>query len=120
MAVTGRVADQSFLVNNVKFDGYDKYRDVLLEAKDKYGNFVKKDGSFYAWFSGRNSLADQASRQVQAAGGRQVEWVFSDAKSAGATAKLFEDRGIKGISIQVKDPTQQVPTVGSPFNSRNY
>ncbi|OHV19514.1 hypothetical protein EOS93_16710 [Rhizobium sp. RMa-01] len=51
-AVTGRAADQSFLVNGVKFDGYDKYRDVLLEAKDKYGNFVKKDGSFCEWFSG--------------------------------------------------------------------
>ncbi|ANK91388.1 MULTISPECIES: RHS repeat-associated core domain-containing protein [Rhizobium] len=120
MAVTGRTADQSFLVNNVKFDGYDKYRDVLLEAKDKYGNFVKKDGRFYEWFSGQDSLAAQASRQVQAAGGRQVEWVFSDTKSARATANLFEDRGIKGISIQVKDPTQQVPTIGSTFNSRGY
>ncbi|MBA9033517.1 Tox-REase-5 domain-containing protein [Rhizobium leguminosarum] len=91
-----------------------------MEAKDKYGNFVRKDGSFYGWFSGQKSLVEQADRQLNAAGGRQVEWVFSDAKSAGATAKLFESQGVNGISMQVKDSTQQVPTIGSAFSFRDY
>ncbi|WP_429941006.1 Tox-REase-5 domain-containing protein [Agrobacterium vitis] len=109
-AVTGRSANQSFVVNGVKFDGYDRANQTLLEAKDRYSQFVGKDGRFNGWFGGQRALIDQAERQIEAAGGKKIKWLFSDEESARATEKLFKEEGIKGISVEVEsNKSSEVP-----------
>jgi RHS repeat-associated protein len=49
--ITGRAANESYLLNGVKFDGVIK--NVLIDAKSGYGNFVNKaTGQFQGWFKG--------------------------------------------------------------------
>jgi hypothetical protein len=50
-----------------------------LEAKSSYDNFVK-EGDFYSWFKGKDSLLDQAERQIRGAEGTAIEWNFSSEK----------------------------------------
>ncbi|HDT0720442.1 Tox-REase-5 domain-containing protein [Proteus mirabilis] len=45
----------------VAFDGWKETECLFLEAKGKYDNFFKKDGT--PWFSGVESVIDQATRQ---------------------------------------------------------
>jgi Restriction endonuclease fold toxin 5 len=71
-AITGRGANEVYVVNGVKFDGYKG--GTLIEAKGPgYGAFVGPSGRFYRWFEGTEALVDQAQRQIAAAGGRPIE-----------------------------------------------
>jgi len=97
--VTGARSGSAFEVNGVKFDGIRK--NTLLEAKSSYDNFVnKKTGEFYSWFRGKNSLVDQAQRQIKGADGASIEWNFSSQKSLDATQKLFKENNITGITLK--------------------
>lgn len=65
--ITGRAAGPVYRVNGVNFDGYTD--GVLQEAKGPgYANFVE-NGDFQPWYRGANALAEQATRQLAAAGG---------------------------------------------------
>ena len=105
--VTGGVAaGTSFLKRGVKFDGLDLARKIHLDAKGPgYGNFVESTtGEFYKWFKGRDTLVDQARRQLVAAGGTPVEWVFAEESAMLATQRLLASNGITGISFRYLAP----------------
>ena len=89
-------------VNGVKFDGVTK-SGRLLDAKADYSQFVGRDGRFYDWFKGRDSLLKQARRQIKAADGNPIDWKVKDQKFADAVEELFEDNDITDISVSVVD-----------------
>lgn len=72
---------------------------VLLDAKSGMGNFVGKDGNFQKWFKGGQDLIDQATRQLDAAGGAKIQWHFENKSVMEATQKLFKKNGIEGIEL---------------------
>jgi hypothetical protein len=94
--VAGTNAGSAYIVNGVKFDGFAK--GVLIDAKSSYAQFVK-DGQFRSWFSGADSLAAQAQRQLSVANGTPIQWRFAEESAANATRALFQQRGISGINI---------------------
>uniref|UniRef100_UPI002240D69A Tox-REase-5 domain-containing protein n=2 Tax=Acetivibrio straminisolvens TaxID=253314 RepID=UPI002240D69A len=95
--ITGREG-QAFLQNSVKFDGMKNGR--LIEAKGSYNNFIDKNtGEFYDWFMGKQSLIDQAKRQIAASEGAPIDWYFMDEASMNATKSLFQDANINGINF---------------------
>ncbi len=99
--ITGRPWNWSYEVNGVKFDGF--RNGTLIDAKSSYKNFVK-DGRFRDWFAGARSLANQASRQLEAANGTPIEWDVADASTAEAINSLFARANIRGINVVVVPP----------------
>jgi len=88
--VTGIRAGTSFLRRGVKFDHFDTIRRALVEVKGPgYANFVDKTGRFYEWFRGAKALEQQATRQISAAAGEKVVWVFSEQRALDATRLLL-------------------------------
>ena len=97
-AITGRAADEVYVVNGVKFDGYK--RGTLLEAKGAgYAAFIGRDGKFYRWFKGQDALVKQAARQVKAAGGKTIEWHVAEKDAADTMRKLLQDNGYGSIRV---------------------
>lgn len=97
----GARAGSSFLRNGVKFDGH--IGKLLLDAKGPgYANFVGKDGRFYSWFKGARALEEQARRQLTAAKGMPIEWVFAEEKAMKATAALLDSKKITGITLRLR------------------
>lgn len=95
--ITGREGE-AFIQNGVKFEGVNN--GTLLEAKGSYNNFVnKKTGEFYDWFKGKDSLINQANRQINASEGAQMNWYFSEEASMNATKSLFQSQGINRINF---------------------
>jgi len=89
--VTGIRAGTSFLRGGVKFDHFDTVRRALVEVKGPgYANFIDKAGRFYRWFRGADALERQAKRQIAAAAGEKVVWVFSEQRALDATHQLFK------------------------------
>jgi filamentous hemagglutinin len=94
--ITGR-AGEAYVVEGVKFDGYDG---TLLDAKGPgYSNFVNKNGEFYPWFRGQDSLLNQAVRQIDAADGTPVNWHVAEPSAVDAIRSMFMREGIDGISV---------------------
>ncbi|MFP8883738.1 MULTISPECIES: Tox-REase-5 domain-containing protein [Streptomyces] len=95
--VSGVKRGKEYLVKNpkggrdVEFDGWDSQRQTYLEAKFGYGKYVK-DGELPQ--DVRDRWVKQAQTQVNAAGGRPVEWHFSNKSAAEAAQEAFEDAGI--------------------------
>ena len=48
---------------------------------------------------GKDSLIDQANRQIRASEGASINWYFSEEVSMNATKSLFQSEGIKGINF---------------------
>lgn len=95
--ITGREGE-AFIQNGVKFDGVSN--GTLIEAKGTYNNFInKKTGDFYDWFKGKDSLIDQANRQIRASEGAPINWYFSEEATMNATKGLFQSEGVKGINF---------------------
>jgi RHS repeat-associated protein len=86
----------------VKFDGYDKNSDTLIDAKFGYNNGKWIDAEGNATDKLKTKFLEQAQRQLQAADGKNVEWVFSQQRTADAVMKLFEDNDID-ISVRVQE-----------------
>lgn len=97
--VTGKPANQSYVLNGVKFDGVKN--GVLLDAKSGMGNFVSKTGKgFQEWFEkGQEALVNQAERQINAANGTPIQWHFENQKVLNVTRNLVEARGLSGIEF---------------------
>ncbi|MEM7704853.1 MAG: FG-GAP-like repeat-containing protein [Pseudomonadota bacterium] len=104
--ITGRLPDVEYLVDNVKFDGFDDVNGILLEAKGpNYASKVNADGTFKVWFTkGANEMVDQAQRQLRVANGTPIQWHFAEAEAAEAVRELFLIRGVSGIEILVTPP----------------
>lgn len=60
---------------------------------------MNRDGRFYAWFRGSDSLLSQAQRQLDAAGGTPIRWSVAEEKAVGAIKELFMREGIRGIEV---------------------
>jgi len=94
--ITGRTG-QAYVVNGVQFDGM--RNNVLIDAKGPgYINFVK-NGMFQPWFTGQDALAQQAARQVQAAGGAHIQWHIAEQHALPAFQSLFRQYSITGIQL---------------------
>jgi hypothetical protein len=95
--ITGKPANSSYLLNGVKFDGYNN--GILIDTKSKgYRNFINPNsGEFQDWFknssTGGKGLVEQGRRQVAASGGAKIQWYFEDQVSLEATKKLLVDEG---------------------------
>ncbi|GAA2395135.1 hypothetical protein GCM10010420_20700 [Streptomyces glaucosporus] len=88
---------KEYLVRNpkggrdIEFDGWDSDRRTYLEAKFGYGKHVT-DGELSQDVADR--WVKQATAQVDAAGGKPVEWHFSNKNVADAAREAFEDAGV--------------------------
>ncbi|MCN9244451.1 restriction endonuclease fold toxin 5 domain-containing protein [Streptomyces sp. RY43-2] len=100
-------------VPDVEFDGWDSGRQTFLEAKNGYKTFLGKDGNLTK--SGKETFVKEAKRQVDAAGGRPIEWHFSDPDVAKAARRAFREENLK---IKVVH-TKQKPT-GGPRNPSQF
>jgi len=100
-SVTGGGPGSVYRVDGVKFDGFTDGK--LLDAKGPgYAKFVDKDGEFYSWWKGADSLANQALRQIEAAGGAPIEWHVAEQSAAEAMEDLLAARGIRGVTVIFK------------------
>ena len=97
--VTGVKAGNAFEVRGVRFDGVEG--NALLDAKSSYNNFINTEtGEFYSWFKGQKALIKQAQSQIIAADGAEIIWKFDQQATLDATAKLFEQNNIEGITLK--------------------
>lgn len=96
--ITGRPANQSYVVNNVKFDGYNGTS--LLDAKGPgYAKFVGPSGRFESYFGGRQSIVTQAQRQLEAANGTPIQWHVAEPEADQAIRTLLNDKDVSGIRV---------------------
>jgi len=98
-AVDGRV----FRLRGVDFDGFLNGR--LLDAKGYYGQFVDRaTGEFFDWFTkdGGQEMIKQARRQVAAADGAPIDWVFNESEALDAVRKLLRSANVEGINLVLK------------------
>lgn len=99
--ITGQTG-AAYKVNGVKFDGY--ANGTLQEAKGPgYAKFVK-NGEFRGWFRGADALAEQAQRQVRAAGGTPITWSVAEEPVVTALNNLFSARDVSGINVVYVPP----------------
>ncbi len=100
--ITGQEG-MAWVQNGVKFDGMKD--GVLLDAKGKYAQFINKNtGEFYDWFSGKQSLIDEAIRQIDASEGAKIQWYFAEKETLDVVQDLFMDEGITGIDLIFEAP----------------
>ncbi|MFJ6439089.1 Tox-REase-5 domain-containing protein [Streptomyces sp. NPDC091649] len=99
--VTGTRRGQEYVVPHpregrpaVEYDGWDSSRQTFLEAKNGYGSYLSKTGNGTLTPSGKDKFVTEARAQVEASGGRTVEWHFSDPAVAKAARKAFRDEGL--------------------------
>ena len=96
--VTGADPGSSYVVNGVKFDGYSN--GTLLDAKGPgYSNFVNSSGNFQDWFTGQQSLVNQARNQIAAANGTPITWYVAEPSAANAISNLLSSRGFGAINV---------------------
>ena len=99
--VTGTVRGEEYVVPypkkgvpDVEFDGWDAGRQTYLEAKNGYEGYLSKSSKGDLTPSAKAEFAAEARRQVAAAGGKAVEWHFSNPDVAKAARKAFRDEGL--------------------------
>ncbi|MFF4088869.1 DNRLRE domain-containing protein [Streptomyces nigra] len=97
--VTGVKRGNEYIVDHpttgekaVEYDGYDAARSTFLEAKLGYGKMLDDAGDLLSVQA--NKWIRQATRQIEAAGGKTVEWVFSRQDVADAAEKVFDKEGL--------------------------
>ncbi|WP_432150421.1 Tox-REase-5 domain-containing protein [Streptomyces sp. bgisy029] len=113
--ITGTNRGQEYVVPHpregrpaVEYDGWDSSRQTYLEAKNGYGSYLSKTDPGTLTASGKEKFVAEARAQVEAAGGKPVEWHFSDPEVAKAARKAFRDEGL---------PVKVVPTPVKPGDS---
>ena len=100
--ITGQEG-MAWIQNGVKFDGMKD--GVLLDAKGKYAQFINKNtGEFYGWFIGKESLLDEAARQIKASEGAKIQWYFAEKGACDVVQDLFMDKGITEIELIFQAP----------------
>ncbi|MFF1416174.1 Tox-REase-5 domain-containing protein [Streptomyces sp. NPDC058280] len=114
--VTGTVRGKEYVVPHpkegkpaVEYDGWDSNRQTFLEAKNGYESYLSKTEKGALTDSGKQKFIDEATRQVEASGGRAIEWHFSNPEVAKAARKAFRE---KELPIKVVE-TPQKPAGGS-------
>ena len=100
--ITGQEG-MAWIQNGVKCDGMKD--GVLLDAKGKYAQFINKNtGEFYGWFIGKESLLDEAARQIKASEGAKIQWYFAEKEACDVVQDLFMDKGITEIELIFQAP----------------
>ncbi|MFF2408808.1 Tox-REase-5 domain-containing protein [Streptomyces sp. NPDC058092] len=96
--VTGTNRGQEYVVPHpregkpaVEYDGWDSGRQTFLEAKNGYRSYLSQTEQGALTKSGKDKFIAEAQAQVEAAGGRAVEWHFSDPDVAKAARQAFRD-----------------------------
>ncbi|WP_327401610.1 restriction endonuclease fold toxin 5 domain-containing protein [Streptomyces sp. NBC_01288] len=99
--VTGTVRGEEYVVPypkkgvpDVEYDGWDAGRQTYLEAKNGYEGYLSKSSKGELTPSAKAEFAAEARRQVAAAGGKAVEWHFSNPDVAKAARRAFRDEGL--------------------------
>ncbi|MFB7913034.1 Tox-REase-5 domain-containing protein [Streptomyces sp. NPDC056061] len=99
--VTGTNRGQEYVVPHpkegkpaVEYDGWDSGRQTFLEAKNGYRSYLSQSESGKLTKSGKDKFVAEARAQVEASGGRAVEWHFSDPEVAKAARQAFRDEGL--------------------------
>ncbi|MBK3571687.1 Tox-REase-5 domain-containing protein, partial [Streptomyces sp. MBT62] len=99
--VTGTVRGEEYVVPypkegvpDVEFDGWDAGRQTYLEAKNGYEGYLSKSSQGELTASGKTEFVTEARRQIAAAGGKTIEWHFSNADVAKAARRAFRDEGL--------------------------
>ncbi|MFF9345778.1 Tox-REase-5 domain-containing protein [Streptomyces sp. NPDC014734] len=99
--VTGTNRGQEYVVPHpkegkpaVEYDGWDSGRQTFLEAKNGYQSYLSRTEPGKLTTSGRDKFVAEARAQVEASGGRAVEWHFSDPEVAKAARQAFRDEGL--------------------------
>ncbi|MGW1731511.1 Tox-REase-5 domain-containing protein [Streptomyces sp. NBC_01617] len=82
-------------VPQVEYDGWDSGRQTFLEAKNGYESYLSKSDKSTLTDSGKQKFVDEAQRQIDASGGRAVEWHFSNPEVAKAARKAFREKGLR-------------------------
>jgi hypothetical protein len=78
-----------------EYDGWDSGRQTFLEAKNGYESYLSKSDKSTLTDSGKQKFVDEAQRQIDASGGRAVEWHFSNPDVAKAARKAFREKGLR-------------------------
>ncbi|MFJ1617058.1 Tox-REase-5 domain-containing protein [Streptomyces sp. NPDC088251] len=96
--VTGTNRGQEYVVPHpkegkpaVEYDGWDSGRQTFLEAKNGYRSYLSQTEQGALTKSGKDKFIAEATAQVEASGGRAVEWHFSDPEVAKAARQAFRD-----------------------------
>jgi hypothetical protein len=99
--ITGTARGQEYVVPHpkegvpdVEFDGWDSSRQTYLEAKNGYDGYLSKSSPGELTPSGKAEFVTEAQRQVAAAGGKAVEWHFSNREVAKAARRAFREEGL--------------------------
>ncbi|MFD8728642.1 Tox-REase-5 domain-containing protein [Streptomyces sp. NPDC059611] len=109
--ITGTNRGQEYVVPHpregrpaVEYDGWDSSWQTYLEAKNGYGSYLSQSAPGTLTPSGKAKFVAEARAQVEAAGGKPVEWHFSDPEVAKAARRAFRDERlpIKVVSTPVK------------------
>ncbi|MEU9708313.1 Tox-REase-5 domain-containing protein [Streptomyces sp. NPDC047967] len=107
--ITGTNRGQEYVVPHpregkpaVEYDGWDSSRQTFLEAKNGYGSYLSKTDSGTLTPSGKDRFVTEARAQVEASGGRSVEWHFSDPDVAKAARKAFREEGLPVRVVHTK------------------
>ncbi|OII69106.1 hypothetical protein BJP39_18710 [Streptomyces sp. CC77] len=87
-------------VPDVEFDGWDSGRQTFLEAKHGYKEQIKADGQLNT--STKDKFLAEAQRQIDASGGRAIEWHFSDPDVAKAARRAFRDQNLPVRVVHTK------------------
>ncbi|MFD6426349.1 Tox-REase-5 domain-containing protein [Streptomyces sp. NPDC060198] len=113
--VTGTVRGREYVVPSpkegkpaVEYDGWDSSRQTFLEAKNGYTSYLAQPGKTALTASGKEKFLAEARAQVEASGGRAVEWHFSDPDVAKAARAAFREEGL---------PVKVVHTAQKPIDS---
>jgi RHS repeat-associated protein len=94
---------EEFNYNGVDFDGYSN--GILFDAKDGYKTWFNNDGSAKDWVKNTSvgdDLADQANRQIKAADGNYLQWIFSDKEAAANMRDLLKSKNVDVDKIEFK------------------
>ena len=94
----GGAGKEAYVVNGVKFDGYETGK--LVDAKGP--GYAGKLGQ--EWYNGNEALIDQARRQVEAAEGTPIEWHFAEKEAADTARGMLQKENITGIDVIYQPP----------------
>ncbi|MGY1452472.1 Tox-REase-5 domain-containing protein [Streptomyces sp. SS8] len=99
--ITGTVRGREYVVPHpregkpdVEYDGWDSGRQTFLEAKNGYRSYLSKTDRGTLTESGKQKFLTEARGQVDASGGRAIEWHFSDPEVARAARRAFREEGL--------------------------
>ncbi|AAT90091.1 hypothetical protein ATY41_06100 [Leifsonia xyli subsp. xyli] len=96
--ITGMERGTEYKVNGVDFDGYDKTRNVLLDAKD-WQKYPPLNQTFW-----QEGTLEQIGNQIRAANGMRIEWHLSTQAAKDAVDKMLEKQGWTGDITTVYTP----------------